>query len=549
MRNAVVVLGSLVTVLACKHGDSQGENIDLPTGDDEPGLANADGWWRSSTFYEVFVRSFADSDGDGVGDFQGLTAQLDYLNDGDPSTDTDLEVEGIWLMPINPSPSYHGYDVTDYQEINPDYGTLDDFDAFIEAAHARGIKVIMDFVLNHGSSEHPWFRAALAHPEAPERDYFIFREDKPTSGFERPWDGANTWHAAGSEVYYGIFWSGMPDWNLAHPEVETMMFDAMRFWLARGVDGFRVDAVRYLIENDAGEVADLPETHAFIRTMRREIHRDYPQALFVAEAWTDSSRIQGYYGEGDEFQLAFSFDIAGAVIESAKDGLRAGLNQAMNTTASAFSPDVNFQAPFLTNHDMVRVKRQLGESEDGAMRISAATLFALPGTPFVYYGEEIGMMGGAGGQDEEKRTPMRWTPEENGQFGFSTATPWRTTPEAEGIDVESQTDDPDSLLTLYRRLIRLRNESSALNDGTVDILTVNGAFRGVVAFLRENEDERTVFVANFDRAATSDAVQINVAGTPTVLLAEGESGSLSSDGSTLDVGPLAAQGFVFVRLD
>ncbi|MEL7306127.1 MAG: DUF3459 domain-containing protein, partial [Myxococcota bacterium] len=158
-------------------------------------------------------------------------------------------------------------------------------------------------------------------------------------------------------------------------------------------------------------------------------------------------------------------------------------------------------------------------------------------------------MGGAGGQDEEKRTPMRWTPEENGQFGFSTATPWRTTPEAEGIDVESQTDDPDSLLTLYRRLIRLRNESSALNDGTVDILTVNGAFRGVVAFLRENEDERTVFVANFDRAATSDAVQINVAGTPTVLLAEGESGSLSSDGSTLDVGPLAAQGFVFVRLD
>ncbi|MEL7372697.1 MAG: alpha-amylase family glycosyl hydrolase, partial [Myxococcota bacterium] len=290
-----------------------------------------DGWWRSAVFYEIFVRSFKDSDGDGIGDFEGLTNMLDYLNDGNPETTSDLGVDALWLMPIQASPSYHGYDVTDYKAVNSDYGDIADFDRMIAEAHRRGIKVIIDFVLNHSSSQHPWFRQARS-PGSKFRDYYTWR-DEPDTRWRRPWDGANVWHSSPTGYYYGIFWSGMPDLNLANAEVEANMIDAMRFWLERGVDGFRVDAARYLMQTDDGKLADVPQTHDFIKKIRREF-ADYPDAVWVAEAWTDVARVANYYGDrGDEFSLAFSFDVAGAIKSSVNDGNRATLNQTLELSS------------------------------------------------------------------------------------------------------------------------------------------------------------------------------------------------------------------------
>ncbi|MEO1335515.1 MAG: alpha-amylase family glycosyl hydrolase, partial [Myxococcota bacterium] len=252
---------------------------------------------------------------------------LDYLNDGNPETTSDLGVDALWLMPIQASPSYHGYDVTDYKAVNSDYGDIADFDRMIAEAHRRGIKVIIDFVLNHSSSQHPWFRQARS-PGSKFRDYYTWR-DEPDTRWRRPWDGANVWHSSPTGYYYGIFWSGMPDLNLSNAEVEANMIDAMRFWLERGVDGFRVDAARYLMQTDDGKLADVPQTHDFIKKIRREF-ADYPDAVWVAEAWTDVARVANYYGDrGDEFSLAFSFDVAGAIKSSVNDGNRATLNQTL----------------------------------------------------------------------------------------------------------------------------------------------------------------------------------------------------------------------------
>ena len=508
-----------------------------------PSLANVkDGWWRSAVFYEIFVRSFKDSDGDGVGDLNGLISQLDYLNDGDPTTTTDLGVDAVWLMPIQTSPSYHGYDVTNYTDINPDYGILADFDRLIEQAHQRGIKVIIDFVLNHASSQHPWFRQSRT-PSSTFRDYFVWR-DQPDDRWRRPWDGANVWHETSSGHYFGIFWSGMPDWNLAHPEVEVAMVDAMKFWLDRGVDGFRVDAVRYLHQTDDGQLADTPETHAFVKSLRRQLAA-YPEAVWVAEAWTDTDTVAQYYGDdGDEFQLAFSFDLASAIIGSAKDGNRATLNQALSAASRSMS-DRGFEAPFLTNHDMARVMRELDDA--GAMRVAAATLMAMPGTPFIYYGEEIGMKGGPSSQDEDKRTPMRWTGEAPG-FGFSTGERlWHPSSEANGVDVAAQRGVEGSLWTLYRDLIALRRQNPTLADGASSRPSISDGGRGVVAVLRSSGDDRTLFIANLHSAPASEfSVALN--GTPQVVMQEGLTGDIAVDGDRLMVPGLAARGFAFIRL-
>lgn len=204
----------------------------------------------STVFYEVFVRSFADSNGDGIGDFKGLTRKLDYLNDGNPDTDSDLGIGGIWLMPINPSPSYHGYDVTDYRQINPDYGTLDDFREFLNEAHKRGIKVIMDLVVNHTSKEHPWFKEAAADKSSSYRDWYVWAEDSgtATSGSSAAGSG-NPWHSVRGDHYLGIFWEGMPDLNFDNPKVRKEITATGQFWLKQGVDGFRLDAAKHIYED------------------------------------------------------------------------------------------------------------------------------------------------------------------------------------------------------------------------------------------------------------------------------------------------------------
>jgi glycosidase len=249
------------------------------------------------------VRSFADSDGDGIGDLRGLTARLDYLNDGDPNTSSDLGVQAVWLMPIFPSPSYHGYDVSDYRGINPQYGTLADFDAFVTAAHARGIAVLLDFVINHSSSNHPWFVDSASGPSSGKRDWYSWSATDP--GWNKPFDASSSWYERSGGWYYGAFCGCMPDLNLANAAVETEITDAMKFWLARGVDGFRLDAVRYLYEAGRGLQSDQPANHAFLKRLRASLAAAATDMVLVAEAWASVDVQATYRGAGDEVQLAF----------------------------------------------------------------------------------------------------------------------------------------------------------------------------------------------------------------------------------------------------
>src|SRR5574342_674378 len=266
-------------------------------------------WWNDTVFYEIFVRSFYDSDGDGIGDFNGITAKLDYLNDGDPNTTTDLGVTGLWLMPIHPSPSYHGYDVTDYYAVNPQYGTMDDFKRLLAEAHKRGIRVIIDFVLNHTSDQHPWF-AASRDPNSPYRDWYVWSKTDP---------GTGGWRVAYSGFYYGSFGDTMPDLNYRNPAVAKQMEDVVRFWLKDvGVDGFRLDAAKYLIE-EGTVIQNSDSTHSWYRQFRSFYRNLDPQAMTVGEVW-DISPTAASYAEGDQLDLTFDFSLAAAFLTSARAG-------------------------------------------------------------------------------------------------------------------------------------------------------------------------------------------------------------------------------------
>ncbi|MFQ5614991.1 MAG: alpha-amylase family glycosyl hydrolase, partial [Anaerolineales bacterium] len=281
------------------------------------------GWWNDAVFYEIFVRSFYDSDGDGIGDFAGITERLDYLNDGDPNTTSDLGITGIWLMPINVSPSYHGYDVSDYLAVNEEYGSMGDFRRLLDEAHQRGIRVIIDLVLNHTSIKHPWFQEAASDPNSPYRDYYVWAENPP--GYKSPW-GSDVWHLADTGYYYGIFWSGMPDLNYNNPEVTAEIQEVIRFWLEDvGVDGFRLDAIKHLIE-DGNVQENTPATHQWWEGFHAYYTSINPEAFTVGEAWTSTSEVVQYIG--DEMDIAFEFDTAGAIIQSARRDTKRSILQA-----------------------------------------------------------------------------------------------------------------------------------------------------------------------------------------------------------------------------
>lgn len=306
-----------------------------------------------------------------------------------------------------------------------------------------------------------------------------------------------------------------------------------------------MDAVRYLLQTDDGKLADVPATHDFLKKLRRQLS-DYPNAVYVAEAWTETSVVARYYGnKGNVFPLAFSFDLAGAIKSSVKDGNRANLNQALRTSRRHIT-DRGFEAPFLSNHDMRRVMRELGDDPAG-MRLAAATLMAMPGTPFLYYGEEIGMRGGPSSRDEDKRTPMIWHGSGPG-YGFSDASRlWHPTSEPEGVNVAAQRGQPGSLWTLYRDLIALRHAEPALADGTSAQPTVTDAGRGVTCILRTEGNERVLFVANFHREAAA-AFTVGVEGAPAVLMESGLVDLPRLSQEKLRFSGLGPQGFAFIRL-
>lgn len=454
-------------------------------------------WWRSVVFYEVFVRSFADSDrgplaGDGIGDLQGLIERLDYLNDGDPDTHDDLEVGGLWLMPVMQSPSYHGYDVVDYRAVERDYGTNEDFRRLIDEAHRRGIRVIVDLVLNHTSNRHRWFRNAWRR-RSTYNDWYIWSvEPKEHLG---PW-GQPVWHEVpwwqrgwryfNHLSYYGIFWAGMPDLNYRSPEVTRAMFDVSRFWLEQmGADGFRLDAVRHLVE-DGRIQEDTPETHAWLRRYRAHLREVAPEALMVGEVWADTDAVASY--GPDELDLTFQFELARSTLEAVRQGTATELTGVAQRVRDAFAG--RGYATFLTNHDQVRVQSDLDGDREKA-RLAATLLLAGPGVPFIYYGEEIGMTGLK--PDPHLRRPMQW--QAGPRVGFSTGKPWQDPAlDADLVNVDRQNGDPESLLSHYRRLIRLRNRQPALRAGDFTILATGNP--AVYAFRRRSGEHQIVVLAN-----------------------------------------------------
>jgi alpha-amylase len=544
-------LALAATVLAGCAGSSPAPGPPLPP--------NTSGWWRDKTVYEVFVRSYADADGDGIGDLPGLTARLPALGrcPGAPAAGS-LGVDALWLMPIFPSPSYHGYDVTDYGSINPVYGTLADFDALVAAAHACDLKIVLDMVLNHSSSLHPWFTDSASGPAASRRGWYVWSDTALSPGWSSPTGGGGpAWHSNNGAWYYGAFTSGMPDLNLANPAVEAELVAAMKSWLKRGVDGFRLDAVPYYVETGPGDgQRNTPPTHAFLKRIRAALQAEYPQALLVAEAWQSPTTVATYHGAGDEVQLAFTFDLAARLVGAAGSGVGGDLMNAIDDAEAALGGiDRGFQAPFLTNHDQVRVMRQLS-GDAGAARVAAAALFALAGTPFVYYGEELGMQGGPAGDDRDKRTTFHWD-DTLPSSGFTSGTPWyaTSTTEAAGTDVATQRADPGSLWNLYRSLIALRRAQPPLHDvGFARLTALPATAVSPVALLRSAGGKRILFVANF-ATSPSGAFSVTVpspapaAGAPSLLLGEGLVMPWSLSSTTFSFIDLEPRGFAFLSLD
>lgn len=441
-------------------------------------------WWKDVVFYEIFVRSFKDSNGDGIGDFNGIIEMLDYLNDGDPNTTHDLGIGGIWLMPINPSPSYHGYDVSDYKAVNPDYGTLEDFKNLIKECHKRGIRVVMDFVINHTASDHPWFEGSI-DPESEYRDWYVWTDKRPdnTSG---PW-GSNAWYQKGGTWYYAPFWSEMPDLNYHTPEVTEAIYDATKFWLDLGVDGFRVDAARYLYE-EGYILQDSPKTIKWFQDWYRYYLKLNDRAYTVGEVWTDTSMIKRYNQPTKGMEQYFMFDLAKDLVGSVYSPSAWRASGAFTKALDAF-PGGDF-ASFLTNHDQNRLASVLDEDLT-KQKLAAFLLLTGPGTPYLYYGEEIGMTGEK--PDEDIRKPMQWSDKNYG--GFSRTIPWRRLNDGWTVNnVEAQNADPDSLLNWYRQLINLRNSQALLRTG--NYLPIQSNCRSLYVVLREDNGKQMLVIAN-----------------------------------------------------
>ncbi len=485
-------------------------------------------WWRTGIVYQVYPRSFQDSDGDGVGDLKGIEQRLDYLQ--------WLGVDAVWISPFYPSPmADFGYDVSNYVDVDPMFGSLDDFDRVLHAAHARGLKVIIDFVPNHTSDQHPWFQQARADRGNPKRDWYIWRDPKPSGDAPTNWQsvfGGSAWtfDPQSRQSYLHSFLPEQPDLNWRNPEVEAAMFDVLRFWLDRGVDGFRMDVLWYLIKDDqfrdnptnpAFDLAtspphlilepvfnsDRPETMAIVKRMRALLDSYDGERVLIAETYLPVARLAAYYGENlDAAQLPFNFKLI-QTPWTARDV--AAIVERYNATLPA-GAQPNW---VLGNHDNPRVASRLGRDR---ARAAAVLLLTLHGTPTLYYGDELGMIDVAiapeqardpraktqpgHGRDPE-RTPMRWDAETNA--GFTTGEPWLPLGEdVATVNVEEERDDPASMLSLHRRLIALRRAEPALHAGTFQSLGLTGQ---VFAYERASGGKRFVVAVNFGEPARLDA--------------------------------------------
>ena len=456
-----------------------------------------DPWWNDAVFYEIFVRSFYDSNADGVGDLQGIIQKLDYLNDGNPNTDTDLGITALWLMPIFPSPSYHGYDVTDYRNIDEEYGTMNDFKALITAAHARGIKIVIDFVGNHTSDQHPWFTASASNES--KRDWYLWNSNKPS--YNGPW-GQEVWHERNGSYYYGLFWGGMPDLNYTNQEVTNEIKNTLRFWKEEvGVDGFRIDAVKHWIEN-----GDQQENTAATLAWWRDLYVFQksldPGLMMVGEAWTSTQNIAPYSDK--RLDYCFEFDLSYALIDGINNQTNSGLKSKMSEIISTYEP--NQYGTFLTNHDQDRSFYLFGMDERKA-KLAARILLSLPGVPYIYYGEEVGMLGQK--PDEDIRRPMQWTSSANA--GFSSTQPWHPlNNNYANYNVANQQFESESIWSQYQIWIKQRTRNTALRSGTYDFIESNNS--RMFSYLRADSESNTAFVVihNLSSQNTDDiTIRIN----------------------------------------
>ena len=511
------------------------------TEDSQPGhwFEAAPKWFKTAVFYEIHLRGFFDGNGDGSGDFRGLIEKLDYLQ--------WLGIDCIWLLPMYKSPLRDGgYDVADYELVHEDYGSIDDVREFIEAAHQRGLRVIADFVMNHTSSDHAWFQESRSSPDSPKRDWYVWSDtvhkyeeariiftDTETSNW--------TWDDQAGAYYWHRFFSHQPDLNFDNPEVRQAMLDGLRFWLDLGLDGFRLDAVPYLFEREGTNGENLPETHEFLKEVRRTVDAEYPDRVLLAEANQWPSDVVEYFGDGDECHMAFHFPIMPRMFMSVRREEATPMLEILRQTPH-IPADCQWGI-FLRNHDEltlemvtdeerdymygeyakdprmklnVGIRRRLApllDNDRDTLELMHAMLFSLRGSPVLYYGDEIAMGDNVYlGDRDGVRTPMQWTGDRNGGFSRADFAQLYLPPLMDPVygyqakNVEAQLRTPTSLLRWMRRLIALRKEHPVFGLGSMQALVPENP--KIFAHIREYEDDIALCVHNL--ASTAQAVELDL---------------------------------------
>lgn len=487
-------------------------------------------WFKDAIIYEVPVKSFCDSNGDGIGDIPGLTSKLDYLQ--------DLGVNCLWLLPFYQSPlKDDGYDISDYCSILPEYGTMEDFRLLVSEAHARGMRILIELVINHTSDQHPWFQDSRASKQSPKRDYYVWEDNPKRFGNVRiifsDTEKSNwTYDSAAQQYYWHRFFNHQPDLNFDSPEVQKEIMKVLEFWLATGVDGFRLDAVPYLYERDGTSCENIPETHAFLKKLRKALDEKYDSKVFLAEAnqWPDD--VRPYFGDGDECHMAFHFPLMPRLFMAIRKEDRTPVVDILNHTPVI--PDNCQWALFLRNHDELTlemvtaeerdymykeyamdpkaklnlgIRRRLAPLMSGGRRqieLMNSLLLSLPGSPVIYYGDELCMGDNIYlGDRNGVRTPMQWSGDKNA--GFSAAEPARLYAPLimdpvygyQAVNADAQKRTPTSFLNWMKRLINIRKKHLAFGRGKLSF--VPSANKSVLAYTREYEGELLFVVANLSR--------------------------------------------------
>jgi maltose alpha-D-glucosyltransferase/alpha-amylase len=496
-------------------------------------------WYKDAIIYQLHVRAFHDSNGDGIGDFQGLTQKLDYIQ--------SLGATAIWLLPFYPSPlKDDGYDISDYFSVHPSYGTLDDFKVFLEGAHSRGLRVITELVVNHTSDQHPWFHQSRSSPDNPYRDWYVWSDTDDRYRTVRiifvDTEMSNwAWDPISKSYYWHRFFSHQPDLNYDNPQVREEVWNVMKFWLEMGVDGFRLDAVPYLVEREGTSCENLPETHVVLKELRKRLDKEFPNRMLLAEANQWPQDLGPYFADGDEFHMAFHFPLMPRMFMAIKLEDRKPIIEILQRTPQI--PDLCQWGIFLRNHDEltlemvtdeerdymydeyareqiaklnVGIRRRLAPLLDNDRRrveLMTGMLLSLPGTPIVYYGDEIGMGDNIYlGDRNGVRTPMQWNGGWNG--GFSNTDPERLYSPLisnavygyQGINVLSQQRSEHSLLSWMQRIVKLRKASSVFGRGSIEFLDPEN--HRVLAYIRQWGNNRILVVNNLSSSA--QAAELNL---------------------------------------